>query len=458
MNRNRSSKIYSALAVRSGGDGMADPATLTAMAKAAAAVLSDERTRKTVGWGIAAILSPFILIIVLVCSLLSGTTNHNNTAVELCFHGGVISGSMPADYGEYIGDMRQSFTLIDGAIATVNAEMEDSDNLDDYRVKAIFYSLFFGAESPSRLEHRKYVDCFATYEEHTRIAENDDGTTSEETYTVLVPINSLPEIYNNIRELFGRTITYEDQANANEIYYRALYGTGAPVENDNSALWEDWIPDYLEGFYSDLPVGEAGAEAVRLGLSRLGDPYSQERRGQGRYTDCSYLVQWVYKKLGVNLPGTAAAQGKYCVDNGLTISKGDLAPGDLVFWSHNPNGRYLNITHVGIYAGEGKVVDASAFKGQVVYRDLFDSGKQVLYGRPYADPQQSSSSGFISPLGKSWRSMVTSEFGGRTDPITGKWAGHSGLDLGASKGAAIRSARAGIVKLWSMEVPATVTI
>src|SRR5690554_6990796 len=106
MNQNRNSKIYSALAVRSGGDVMADPATLTAMAKAVAAVLSDERTRKTVGWAIAAILSPFILMIVLVCSLLFGTTNHNNTAVELCFHGGVIPGSMPEDYGEYIGDMR----------------------------------------------------------------------------------------------------------------------------------------------------------------------------------------------------------------------------------------------------------------------------------------------------------------------------------------------------------------
>ena len=177
---------------------MADPATITAVAKAAVAVLSDERIRKTIGWVIAAVLSPLILIIVLVCSLLSGTTNHNNTAVELCFHGGVIPASMPAEYREYIGDMRQSFTLIDGAIANVNAEMEDGDSLDDYRVKAIFYSLFFGAASPSRLEHRRYVNCFVTYEERTRTVENGDGTTSEETYTVAVPIASLPTVYNNI--------------------------------------------------------------------------------------------------------------------------------------------------------------------------------------------------------------------------------------------------------------------
>ena len=68
----------------------------------------------------------------------------------------------------------------------------------------------------------------------------------------------------------------------------------------------------------------------------------------------------------------------------------------------------MNITHVGIYAGDGKVVDASSSKGQVVYRDLFDSGKQVLYARPYAEAPEGSASGLISPLGKSWRSMTIS--------------------------------------------------
>jgi cell wall-associated NlpC family hydrolase len=48
----------------------------------------------------------------------------------------------------------------------------------------------------------------------------------------------------------------------------------------------------------------------------------------------------------------------------------------------------MNITHVGVYAGDGKVVDASYGKGKVVYRDLFDSKQQVLYGRPYADKQK----------------------------------------------------------------------
>ena len=81
---------------------MADPATLAMLAKAAAAVLSSEKARKTIGWVIVAIFSPIIVLLVLLCSLLSGTVEHNTTALELCFHGGVISASVPEDYRGHI--------------------------------------------------------------------------------------------------------------------------------------------------------------------------------------------------------------------------------------------------------------------------------------------------------------------------------------------------------------------
>ena len=49
--------------------------------------------------------------------------------------------------------------------------------------------------------------------------------------------------------------------------------------------------EQLKNLYNDLPEGELGAEIVKLSLSRLGDPYSQPKAGQGNYTDCSYLAQ-----------------------------------------------------------------------------------------------------------------------------------------------------------------------
>ena len=366
---------------------MTDPTTIGLIAKAAISALADERLRKGIGWTIAAILSPFILIIVILCGLLSGTANHNNTAIRLSFHGGAISENIPEEYRGQIEDMRNSFTMLDERIEEVNGQMEDGDSLDSIRVKAIFYSLYFASGQPSGVDQDKYIDCFVTYEERTRTIIDADGNEAEETYLVAVPIDTLPEVYKNIESIMGKVTTYEDMANANEIYYRIKHGVPAPSEGDGFGEWGDWTHsitlEELEQLYHDLPEGENGSEIVKLAMKRLGDPYSQERRGQGNYTDCSYLTMWSYRQIGIIIPGTAAEQGRFCVNNNLTVSKEDLVPGDLVFWSHKPNGRFMNITHVGVYAGNGKVIDAAYSKGQVVYRNLFDSNKQVLYGRPH---------------------------------------------------------------------------
>ena len=52
-------------------------ATVAAAVKAAIVILSNEEARKKVGWGIVAILSPLIVLVVLLCAILSGTSQHN---------------------------------------------------------------------------------------------------------------------------------------------------------------------------------------------------------------------------------------------------------------------------------------------------------------------------------------------------------------------------------------------
>lgn len=113
-------------------------ATVAAIAKAAVAVLSNEKTRKALGWVIVAILSPLIVLVVLICAVLSGSSQHNVSAVELCFHGGTISSSATPEYRGYIEDMRGSFAQLDRAIEEINAQCEDGNSLDDTRVKAVF--------------------------------------------------------------------------------------------------------------------------------------------------------------------------------------------------------------------------------------------------------------------------------------------------------------------------------
>lgn len=126
---------------------MALPAAL--LAKRAAAAVSNEGTRRKVAWGIAAILSPLIVTLALFCSLLSGGAEHNRSAAVLSFRGGDIPWQTPAEYAAYIGDMRRSFTLLDDAIADVHDMTEGDDSLDEIRVKAVFYALYFGEDAPA---------------------------------------------------------------------------------------------------------------------------------------------------------------------------------------------------------------------------------------------------------------------------------------------------------------------
>ena len=231
-------------------------------------------------------------------------------------------------------------------------------------------------------DYQRFAESFVKFEDRTRIDTDEEGGQSVENYQASIAITDKVELFERIKDHYGVEVTYEQQANAMNVWHIAKYNTTAMQEGD--ALddgWANWNGGGDVTYY-DLPASEVGGKVVELAMSRLGHPYSQTYRGKDNYVDCSYLTLWCYRQVGIILPGTAAEQGRYLVEHNLTIAKEDLQPGDLVFWSYKPNGRFMNITHVGIYAGDGKVVDASYSKGKVVYRNLFDEDKQVLYGRP----------------------------------------------------------------------------
>lgn len=256
---------------------MVDPATIAAAVKAAVAVLSDEKTRKRVGWVIAAIFSPVLVPVVLICAMLSGSADHNNTALYLSWYGGDLSATIPAEYRGHIEEMRSSFALLDSAIAEVDGQMEGGDSLDSTRVKAVFYALYFGEDTLGSKAHRDFVDCFVTYEERTREVDNCDGTTSTETYTVAVPIESLTEIYERIGAAMGRTVTAEDQGNAESVYNIILYGVSTGPVGADSFEGADVPFIGADGFCSPIGGGWRGVVTSEFG-TRI-DPITGQRRG-----------------------------------------------------------------------------------------------------------------------------------------------------------------------------------
>ena len=97
------------------------------------------------------------------------------------------------------------------------------------------------------------------------------------------------------------------------------------------------------------------SDAVSVAASQVGTPYVFGGSAPGGF-DCSGLVQWSYKQLGVDLPRTAAEQGR----TGTAVSPADARPGDLVYFD-----KAGPVDHIGIYAGNGTWVVAPHTGAQV---------------------------------------------------------------------------------------------
>lgn len=129
-----------------------------------------------------------------------------------------------------------------------------------------------------------------------------------------------------------------------------------------------------------------GKKVVEYALSKVGYPYSQDLRDSGNYFDCSSLAYYAWQNAGVNImyegANTAAAEGKFCYDHNYLVNYDEMQPGDLIFYSYGKNGRFSNITHVAIYVGNGKVVEAANERIGVVYRPVQSKSSIVFIGRP----------------------------------------------------------------------------
>ena len=109
--------------------------------------------------------------------------------------------------------------------------------------------------------------------------------------------------------------------------------------------------------------GPRQAKAVQVARSAIGTPYVPGGRNPGGF-DCSGLVQWAYKSVGINLPRTAREQS--AVGKRITRVE-DMRAGDIVAF-HHPRRGY----HTGIYVGDGKFVHSPRRRTRVRINSLDD--------------------------------------------------------------------------------------
>ena len=402
-----------------------------AAAKAAAALLRDERGRKALGWIMVAVFSPIILVIALLCALGAGSAEHNNAAVDACFYGTAFSEKVPTEFRSHVSQMQRAFSKLDEAVEAVNENMENS-SLDPIRIKAHFYALCFGENAPSQRAANRFVRCFYDLEERTRtvvrIGENGEMVTAEETYTVAVP-RSLEAAYAALTVELEREITGDDQSNARYIYNRIAgtpdsgvygdvscepgggFGTGGGVEYGGEGGTVIDISGYVDPERknaADLAVFAVHAWEQGWGYvwgtcgwvlsdSMLEAKLAQYPEGVGNYegiirsnwlgrrtADCVGLIK------GYGWLDTDSLTVGYAINGMPDVSANQMFHAALVTGTIDtipevPGLAVWRDGHIGVYIGNGEIIEAMGTRYGVVKTKLSDGRFTHWLQVPYID-------------------------------------------------------------------------
>jgi cell wall-associated NlpC family hydrolase len=137
----------------------------------------------------------------------------------------------------------------------------------------------------------------------------------------------------------------------------------AKIDQVNSAAMKQAMAVFTQtGQYPNIDIPTAntvGAQALQAAITKEGDPYVWGAVGPGEF-DCSGLVVWAYAQEGIALPHYTGSLW----NSGMHVARSDLEPGDLVFF-------FADISHVGIYIGDGMMIDAPDFGETVHVQPVF---------------------------------------------------------------------------------------
>ncbi|GAA3575605.1 C40 family peptidase [Streptomyces osmaniensis] len=118
---------------------------------------------------------------------------------------------------------------------------------------------------------------------------------------------------------------------------------------------------------SDSSYATKAEKALAFARSQIGKPYVWGATGPDSY-DCSGLTQAAWKAAGVDIPRVTYDQ----VNAGTTVSLSNAQPGDLVFF-------YDDITHVGIYIGNGMMIHAPKPGAYVREESIYYDGESSIH-------------------------------------------------------------------------------
>lgn len=109
-------------------------------------------------------------------------------------------------------------------------------------------------------------------------------------------------------------------------------------------------------------ISDTRVNLVNFALQYVGNRYVWGGESLTNGVDCSGFTMKVYETVGIKLPHYSASQPSY----GTKISKSELKPGDLIFYSSSNR-----IDHVAIYIGNGQIVHAANSRDGIKISNAF---------------------------------------------------------------------------------------
>jgi len=156
------------------------------------------------------------------------------------------------------------------------------------------------------------------------------------------------------------------QSNINRIQQllqqQAIEAANAAKGNSSNATISRGTKD-IGGVVGTVKVTGGAQQILSFAAQFLGTRYVWGGTTPFPGFDCSGYVQYVYRNSGISLNRTSEQQ----FNNGVSVSRSELRPGDLVFFHTYSRGA----SHVGIYVGNNTMINSS--NGGVSYDDMTNS-------------------------------------------------------------------------------------